>query len=332
MSRSDPEKRTRGPVVVIAGPTASGKSQLAIELALRLGGEIVNADSMQVYRFMDIGTGKPSRTERARVPHHLFDVVAPDERYSAGRYAQEARDVVDGILARGRLPILAGGTGLYIRAFCEGLIETGAGDSVVRQRLEGEHAEACREGDPARLHRRLAGLDPEAAASIHPHDLRRTVRALEIVLCSGQPASSLRKRHGFGDRRHATLQLVLDPGRETLYEHIDTRCREMIDAGLLQEVRALRERGYGPDLAPMRAIGYRHIQPVVDGSDTLANALTAMQRDTRRFARRQLTWWRPVPDARWFDPRDREAIVEAVSGFVTKETGRAPGDQPSDTM
>jgi tRNA dimethylallyltransferase len=309
----------RPPVVVVTGPTAAGKSELAIELALRFGGEIVNADSMQVYRHMDVGTAKPGAVERARVPHHLLDVVEPDARYSAGRYAEDARRACAGVHARGRAVFLTGGTGLYIRALVEGLLGAGEADAALRERLEREHAEACAEGDPGRLHRRLAAVDPEAAAAIHPRDLRRVVRALEIAERAGRAASELRRAHGFGERRYRVLHLALDPGRAELDARIRERCARMLEGGLLQEVRRLRDLGYGPELRSMQSIGYRHLNPVVEGRDTLASAGEAMLRDTRRFARRQRTWLRSTPEARWFHPRERERVVAEVGAFLAGE-------------
>jgi tRNA dimethylallyltransferase len=310
------------PVVVVTGPTAAGKTRIAIELALRFDGEILNADSMQVYRFMDVGTAKPSLEERARLPHHLFDVVNPDDDYSAGRYTADARTVASDIHARGRLVVLVGGTGLYIRAFLEGLATTAGGaDAELRDALEREHERAVEAGDPERLHRRLSDWDPEAARRIHPNDLRRTIRALEICSHSGGTASTVRGSHGFEDRPYAALHLALDPGREVLNERIDRRCQEMIEGGLLQEVRRLREAGYGPELRPMQAIGYRHVNLVADGEDTLVNALERMQGDTRRFARRQRTWLRKVEDAIWMDPREQDAVFDRVEAFLAREAG-----------
>ena len=310
------EQKSQPPVVVVTGPTASGKSSIAIELALRFGGEIVNADSMQVYRFMDIGTAKPSLEDRARVPHHLFDVATPDVEYNAGRYVREARAVAENIHRRDNVVFLTGGTGLYIRAFLEGLAEVGGADPEIRARLEREHAQAVGEGDPTRLYRRLQAADPETAEGIHSNDLRRQIRALEIIAQSGAYVSQLRSQHAFGDRPYAALHLVLDAGVEVSGDRIDQRCHDMIEAGLLREVRHLRRRGYGAELRPMKAIGYRHINPVVDGSDTLANAVVAMQQDTRRFAKRQRTWLRKVRDAVWMDPADLDAIATAVERFL----------------
>jgi tRNA dimethylallyltransferase len=313
---ADSGSPARPPVVVVTGPTGAGKTEIAIALAERFDGEIVNADSMQVFRYMDIGTAKPSPEERLRVPHHLFDVADPDEEYSAGRYAKEARGAAEAIHARGRPVLLTGGTGLYIRAFLDGLIETGHVDRALRDRLENEQRRAAEEGDPHRLHRRLKQLDADAADRIHPNDVRRTVRALEILEQSGQTASKVREAHGFKDRPFRVLHLCLDPGRDALIERIERRAEGMIAAGLLREVRDLRERGYSADLKPMQAIGYRHIQPVVDGSDTLANAVEAIKTDTRRFARRQRTWIRAVPDVEWYDPGEADSIFERVGEFL----------------
>ena len=311
------EQMQKPPVVVVTGPTASGKTPLAIEIAQQFGGEIVNADSMQVFRYMDVGTAKPSLDQRAQVPHHLLDVVTPDVPYSAGRYAEEARKVAAEIHGRSKIVVLAGGTGLYIRAFLEGLLETGEADPVLRAELEDQNRAAVEAGDPQRLHRRLAKVDPEAADRIHPNDVRRIIRALEIAGRVGEPASSLRAEHAFADRPYRTLHLALDPGREALAARIDRRCGEMIENGLLREARALRERGYGPELRPMRAIGYRHMTPVVDGADTLANAIEVMRRDTRHFARRQRTWLRKVANVRWQRPDELQAILAAVESFAS---------------
>ncbi len=314
----------RPKVVIVTGPTATGKTAIAIEIAQRFGGEIVNADSMQVYRYMDIGTAKPTPEQQAQAPHHLLDVVTPDVPYSAGRYAQEARAAANTILERARVPLITGGTGLYIRAFLEGLIEAGDVDRELRERIEREQREAVEAGEPHRLHLRLAIIYPDAAKTIHPNDARRVTRALEIAETFHAPSSQVRRDHGFEDRPYQALHLALDLDRDTLHAHIDARCRGTIEQGLLQEVRDLLERGYGPELRPMKSIGYRHMLPVAMGSDTLANALPSMQTDTRRFARRQRTWLRPLADVEWFDPRSPDPILRRVEAFLKERPAESP--------
>lgn len=319
--QSEPGAR---PVVVVTGPTGGGKTALSIELCRRFDGEVVNADSMQVFRFMDIGTAKPSLEERAAAPHHLFDIATPDQRFSAGLFAEKARAAAKAIHQRGRVVFLTGGTGLYIRAFLSGLIAGGEADPELREALEREHAEGVADGEPGRLHRKLQRLDPEAAKRIHPNDTRRVIRALEIHGQCGEPASELRAKHDFSDRPYAALHLAIDPGKEVLKQRLEKRCQAMIDAGLLQEVRKLREMGYGADLRPMKAIGYRHINPVADGSDTLANAVVEMQRDTCRFAGRQRTWIRAVPEAEWLEPQNPDAIYRRVEAFLKSGSRAQP--------
>jgi tRNA dimethylallyltransferase len=308
----------RAPVVVVTGPTASGKSQAALELAERFEGEIVNADSMQVYRHLDVGTAKPTPAEQARVPHHLFDVVDPDVQYDAGRYAREAADAVVTIHARQRPVFLVGGSGLYIKALLEGLSVGVGRDPELRRTLEAEDANARVQGDPSLLHRRLAEIDPTAARALHPNDVVRIVRALELHAATGV-APSVLQRGARGSQRWRVLHLALDPGREALALRIDQRCEAMVAGGLLQEVRRLRDLGYGPELPSMRAIGYRHMQPVVDGLDTLVNVLEAMKRDTRRFARRQRTWLRGVAGVEWLPPEPVEALALRVKRFLESE-------------
>jgi tRNA dimethylallyltransferase len=319
---SDLRASERPPVVVVTGPTAAGKTELAIELALRFGGEIVNADSAQIYRFMDIGTAKPSLEQRARVPHHLIDILPPNASYSAGRYAIDGRRACAQIHARGRVVFLTGGTGLYIRALLHGVALGGAADPAIRERLEREQREAVAAGDPQRLFRRLEAVDPAAAARIHRNDLRRIVRALEIHEQQGLPASALQREHGFGEEPYRVLHLALDPGVAELDRRIALRCHAMIEAGLLREVRELRRRGFGPELRSMQAIGYRHLHAVAAGQGTLERAVEAMIRDTRAFARRQRTWLRSVRDVIWLDPRDTAEIERRVRDFVGEAATR----------
>jgi tRNA dimethylallyltransferase len=309
------------PVVVVTGPTAAGKTGLALALAKRFAGEIVNADSMQVFRGLDIGTAKPTAEERGQVPHHVFDVVSPDQPYDADRYARDAALAIETIHGRGRPAFLVGGSGLYLRALLEGLSVGVGRDDELRTRLETEADEARAAGDPEYLHRRLASVDPKRASQLHPNDRMRIVRALEVHAGSGKAPSTLACAPQ-QDRPWRVLHLAIDPGREALGERIDKRCQIMLGTGLLQEVRRLRDEGYGPELPCMRAIGYRHMQPVVEGRDTLANVLPAMQRDTRQFARRQRTWLRAVAGVEWLPPEPRDAVLRRVERFL------ATADQP----
>jgi tRNA dimethylallyltransferase len=300
--------------LVVAGPTASGKSALALGLAERFGGEIVNADSRQVYRHMDVGTDKPSLADRQRVPHHLFDVADPDERFDAARYRDLARAVVAEIAARGRLPIVVGGTGLYIRALARGLF--GAPHAVAALRAALVRLEERSAGTLVRWNRRL---DPSLLERVHPNDRVRLLRALEVTLTTGETMSAQQRRHGFGDRLGEFLYLVVDPGPQPLKQRIRSRSIELFARGLLQEVRSLWVRGYGPDLPPMRSIGYREAGRVLRRECSEEEALEELVRRTEHLAKRQRTWFRAEPEAVWFDPqRSRERILEAVQRFLAE--------------
>jgi tRNA dimethylallyltransferase len=286
-------------IIVLSGPTASGKSALALALAGAFPLEIVNADSMQVYRYLDIGTAKPTPGERAAVPHHLIDVADPDEPYNAGRYAREAEGVVDALLSRGKVPILVGGTGLYLRALLRGL-DPAPSDPEVRSALG---LRWDREGGAA-LHAELGRVDPETAAKVHPADRTRVVRALEIAQLAGVPASRLRGAWGSGGAtRYRTLFLALWPERDEMYRRIDERADAMFRKGLLNEVREILDRGYGRELKPMNGLGYRQaIAHLLDGVPVAA-AVESTKRDTRRYAKRQCTWLSAERDVVRLPPR-----------------------------
>jgi tRNA dimethylallyltransferase len=295
-------------VIVLSGPTASGKSDVAMALARAFPAEIVNADSMQVYRFLDIGTAKPSPGERAEVPHHLIDVADPDESYNAGRYVVDADRTIPEIVSRGKTPLIVGGTGMYIRALLRGL-DPAPADSAVRADLERRWTE---EGGGA-LHAELARVDPETAARVHPSDRLRVVRALEIATVAGIPAGRLRTAWAAGQGRYRTLFLALWPDREALYRRIDARTEGMFRKGLVNEVRRLLDMGYGRELKPMGGLGYRQaIAHLVDGI-SLAEAVESVKRDTRRYAKRQFTWLAAEPGLVRVDP---EKAAEEVSPRV----------------
>jgi len=281
------------PLIVVVGPTAAGKSGLAVRLALALGGEVLSADSQQVYRGFDIGTGKLTPEEQQGVPHHLLDVVDPGEPFSAARFVELADAAVAAIRARGRRVVVAGGTGLYVRALLRGLFEAPPADPEIRARHQRRWAE-----DPETLRRELAAVDPEAAARIDPHDLVRISRALEVYEQTGLPISALQRQHGFAEPRHPALLLGLSPPREVLRARIDARVDAMLARGWLDEVRALVAAGHG-ESRPMGALGYRELRGHLQGALDFEEAVRKTKRDTWRFARRQLTWFASEREIRW---------------------------------
>jgi tRNA dimethylallyltransferase len=298
-------------VVVITGPTASGKSALAVELALYLGGEIVNADSMQVYRGMDVGTAKPTIAERRGIPHHLLDVVNPDEDFDAAKYRFLAVPQLQDIVSRGKTSLVVGGTGLYIKTLLGGLLECPPADSRLRESL----GRSWDEQGSASLYERLKTLDPESALRIHPHDKMRIVRALEIIHLTGQRRSSLIRRHGFRDNAFEALKICMEMDRKELYERINQRCLKMIEAGLVAETEELLKKGYSPELKPMKSLGYRHAVKFLQGDRTLDETIFELQRDTRRYAKRQLTWFGADPEMVWIKPRDMDDIIRKIKAF-----------------
>jgi tRNA dimethylallyltransferase len=301
-------------IIVICGPTAVGKTAAGIEVARALGGEIVSADSMQVYRFMDIGTAKPTAAEQAAVRHHLIDIVDPDEPFDAAVYAAMGRRALGQLIRRGIPPVVVGGTGLYIKALLHGLFRSAARDPTVRARLR---AEAESQGAAA-LHARLERCDPQTAARLHPNDTVRVLRALEVFEATGRPISELQREHRFGDAPFHTLKIGLTLDRETLYRRIDRRVEAMAAAGLEDEVRGLLAKGYGPRLKPMQSIGYSHMAAFIAGAVSHAECLRTLQRDTRRFAKRQLTWFRPDADIRWMSPDRLTELIRMSTEFLSR--------------
>ncbi|MEU6746015.1 tRNA (adenosine(37)-N6)-dimethylallyltransferase MiaA [Spirillospora sp. NPDC046719] len=295
-------------MIAVVGATAAGKSDLAVELALRLGGEAVNADSMQLYRGMDIGTAKLTPAEMRGVPHHLLDVWDVTETASVAEYQRLSADAIAEIRARGRLPVLVGGSGLYVRAALDRLEFPGT-DPAVRARLEGELE---REGSAA-LHARLRERDPAAAEAILPSNGRRIVRALEVIEISGRPFTATLPEHVY--RYGSVVQIGLGVPRETLDERIALRVRRMWDAGLVDEVRALEKRGLRDGLTAGRALGYAQVLRFLAGEWTEERAMEETVRTTRRFARRQESWFRRDPRVHWL-PHDAPDLVERALGLV----------------
>lgn len=303
---------TLPPLIIICGPTAVGKTALALELAGRYPIEVVSADSRQVYRLMDIGTAKPTAAERATVPHHLLDVVWPDEPFDAASFARLAAAAIDGILVRGAMPVLVGGTGLYLRALTEGLVEVPAADPQLRTQLQ---REAEQLGAPA-LHARLAAVDPAAARQLHPNDQIRIVRALEVFTLTGQPLSTRQREHGFSTRRYRLLKLGLTLERSSLYRRIDQRAAAMFAGGLVEETEGLLQAGYSPELKSLQTIGYRETVRFLRGEIAREQALADLQQASRRYAKRQLTWFRADPEMIWVDSlRDSDNIHMFIDQF-----------------
>jgi tRNA dimethylallyltransferase len=306
------------PVLAILGATATGKSALALALAERLGGEIVNADALQVYRGLDVGTAKPSAAERGRVRHHLIDVLEPHERYSAGEFARRARLAIAGIREGGRLPLVVGGSGLYLRALFEGISPLPPGDPEVRRRLRERLEEG---GGLAALAAELERLDPETAARLAPGDAQRVLRALEVRLVSGRPLSAWIARQPFGIQRIAALRVGLTLPRAILYDRIAGRVVRMVEAGWVEEVGGLLAQGLSPDLPAFQAIGYRQFVRHVEGEWTLERAIGETITATRRFAKRQETWFRKELDVTWFSAEDLDRRIPKVLEHAVKHSG-----------
>ena len=292
-------------LVVVLGPTASGKSALAMSLAERLSGEIVSCDSVAVYRNFEIGTAKPSRDDRARVPHHLIDVAEPGEAFTAGEYARQARMALNDSARRGHLPIVVGGTGLYLRALLEGLFPGPQRSDELRERLRARTTER----GSAYLHRLLQRLDPASAAAIHRNDVPKLIRAVEVCLTTRGPMSQLWQQGRDPLRGFRILRIGLNPAREQLYDRINRRAAQMFDDGLVAETESLLER-YG-DVSPMHSLGYQQALQCIRGELTVAQAIAAAQQGHRNYAKRQMTWFRREPDVTWLegfgdDPAIRE--------------------------
>jgi tRNA dimethylallyltransferase len=305
-------------IVLIGGPTAVGKSSLAMEVAEAIDGEIVSVDSVQIYRGLDIGSAKPSARERARIPHHLIDELDPDEECNVADFVERALEAITEIRRRGRPVIAVGGTNLYVRVLVHGIFDAPPPDASIRER---HRQEAEQRGRPY-LHEQLARVDPTLAERVHPNDLVRISRGLEVWELTGKPLSEHQREHAFKTPNVDALKVALNRPRKQLYERINQRVDAMIDAGLVDEYRALLQRGYDPQLKPLQSLGYRHIgMHVVDGL-ALDEAVELMKRDTRRFAKQQISWLRSEKQVRWADARmDRQHFIADLRAFFG-------GDEP----
>ena len=316
------QQKAQKPVVpVIVGPTASGKTNLAIQIAKRLDGEIVSADSMQIYRRMNVGTAKPTESEKQGIPHHLMDFVEPDQAFSVADYKDRAVAAIRDITARGKTAIVAGGTGLYINALTQKWgfpgIKT---DPKIREKLN----DAYKTETPEAVYRRLKQIDPEAAAKIHPHNRKRVIRALEIYETTGKTKTYWESQVRKIDLPFDYLLLGIQMPRDVLYQRIDQRVDVMIEDGLVEEVRALLNDGYDPSLVSMQALGYKEIVPYLKGRSSLEEQVRILKRDTRHFAKRQLTWFRKNQDIHWFSAeknKDSEQLANQMIQCIEQYKG-----------
>jgi len=299
-------------IIVVCGSTGVGKTGTAIKLARIFNGEIISADSIQVYQYMDIGAAKPTPQERAAIPHHLINVVAPDEPFDAAAFARKAHVCISSITQQGKTPFVVGGAGLYIKALLYGLADGLPTNHEIRRRLR---TEASQNGALS-LHRRLETCDPETAQRLHPNDLYRVIRALEVYETTGLTLSESQAAHQFIACRFQVFKIGLELSRPILYKRINQRTEAMIRAGFTDEVRQLLDKGYAPDLKPMQSIGYRHVIAYIQGSCSWEETVRLWQRDTRRYAKRQLTWFKTDPDIGWINPDEWESAIPKIDAFL----------------
>ncbi len=312
-----PDSLFNKPLIFLSGPTAVGKTELAILLAQELNGEIIGVDSMQIYKYMDIGTAKPTLTERAVVPHHLVDFIPPDYSYNAADFVGDCRTAIKEIRGRGRVPVLTGGTGLYFKALAEGIFNLPEINPLVR---EGLNRELTMENGRQHLFSELQRHDPESASRIHINDTYRLLRALEILRATGQSWTSFihqqqaeRKKDGEG----RILKIGLYRERQELYERINRRVNIMAEAGLLDEVKSLLARGYDPGLKSMQSLGYRHMINFLNETWSWDKSLELLARDTRRYAKRQFTWFKRA-DFTWFKPERQKEVIDAARSYMAQ--------------
>ena len=308
-------KGVKPKVIVICGPTALGKTSTAIHLAKHFDGEIIGADSMQIYRQMDIGTAKPTIDEQARVKHHMINFIDPNEHFDARTYAILSREKIMELHEQKIIPFVVGGTGLYIKALLHGLFKTEASDSDIRGRLKAE----VQSFGSTYLYKRLCRQDPDTATKIHPNDTYRIMRALEVYELTGKTLAKFHQEHGFRDSPFVALKIGLHIRREMLYKRINKRVEIMINSGFIDEVKRLLAMGYSTELKSMQSIGYRHIVNFIEDHCTWDETVRMLKRDTRRYAKRQMTWFKADPEVIWKEPEALEDIKELIKKFLQEE-------------
>jgi len=299
------------PLIAVVGPTGVGKTEIACFLAENLNGEVINFDSIQVYKHLQIGAAKPGPEELARAPHHLLGILELHEEFNAAKFVELADRAIAELHRRGKQPLLAGGTGLYLKALLHGLFEVGDVSEIrkkLKERLEKEGLEV--------LFKELEKIDPETAQRISAHDRVRILRALEVFYATGRRFSELAREHAFARRRYPCLKIGLHLPRQELYRRLDVRVDKMLEAGFLEEVKTLLAKGYSPALKPLRSIGYRHLIAYLEGQVPFEEAVRLMKRDTRRYAKRQLSWFRKDQEIKWFRPEEKEKILAEARKFL----------------
>lgn len=302
-------------LIAIVGPTASGKSHLAMEIASKIKAEIISADSMQIYRYMDIGTGKPSLGDRRRIPHHLLDIIFPGETFSAANYKERARDVIDALQKGGKHILIVGGTGLYIKALLRGLFTSPEADQSLRQELR---KKADRLGR-AFLWHELEEIDPTSASRLHPNDIVRIIRALEVYRQTGIPLSHWQQKHAFQDCPYKVLKIGLLREREDIYRRIEERVDHMVRRGFGDEVKSLLDMGYGRHLKSMQGLGYKQMVEYLCGERDFQEAIHLIKEETKAYGKRQLTWFRGDPEIQWIPyPAGRRGIMEMAERFLNQ--------------
>lgn len=309
------ERQVRlSPVLVLIGPTAVGKSLVAIEVARAFETEVLAADSRQVYRDMDVGTDKPVEADRQGIPHRLIDLVDPDQPFNAGLYRTHAINEIARLHRDHRLPFVVGGTGLYVRTLLQGLCAAPPADPTVRKALRRE----AKEQGYDRLYARLVAVDPQTAARLHPRDESKVIRALEVQQLSGRPMSEFQSRHGFAEKPFASLVVGLDRARESLYRRIEARIDQQLAQGLVEETRQLMARGYQRESAAMKGLGYRHIAAYLAGEYDEAEMIRRFKRDTRHFAKRQMTWFRKEPGIQWLTIGENDSPLQIAAWIIER--------------
>lgn len=304
------------PLIVLTGPTAAGKTSLSIRLAKAVGGEIISADSMQVYRHMDIGSAKVTKEEMDGVPHHLIDILEPDEEFNVVVFKDRAKAAMKEIRARGHVPVIAGGTGFYIQALVYDIdFKKNEEGGEIRRELE----ELARQRGTAYLHEMLKRVDPESAQAIHANNVKRVIRALEYYRQTGEKISVHNETERGKECPYRLFYYVLNTDRETLYKRIDRRVDQMMEKGLVEEVQALKARGCTRELVSMQGLGYKEILDYLDGKTTLQEAVHILKRDTRHFAKRQLTWFRRERDVRWLNLPEFDNDTDKVLSYILQE-------------